>query len=448
MGNTPVTLDFSKAQPVDASSGQSPVSLDFSKAQPVPSEVNGKEGFWHSFSAFLPGYHENDPLGALKDFAEGVKDMATKPGASASVLYHGVVDPMQQTAESGLARMKQPGIGNKIAGGAEWLESGIPILGPVLAKAGHQFESGDVAGGAGTMTGAALPVVMPEAAKVPGAIAEKISATGLPERMYQSALKPGPGSYSTSQVASMVKTGLENRIPVSAAGAERLANLVDDLNSKIKAQIDAGNTAGATVNKFAVARNLSQTAQKFRTQVAPEADLNAIAETGNEFLRNQPSEIPLSTAQALKQGTYQQLKSKAYGELKSATVESQKALARGLKDEIASQFPEISTLNAQESKLINLDGALEHAVRRIDNHQMLGIGTPIAAGAAGAVTKSTGIGVATGILKAVFDDPMLKSKLAIAMRRAGVNPVEASSRLNAYAAALANAGTSQPGGNQ
>jgi hypothetical protein len=42
---------------------------------------------------------------------------------------------------------------------------------------------------------------------------------------------------------------------------------------------------------------------------------------------------------------------KAYGELSSATKESQKALAREIKEELAAQFPEIAGLNAKEAKL-------------------------------------------------------------------------------------------------
>lgn len=118
-----------------------------------------KEGFAKSFGATLPGYNENDPLGAAKDLYSGGKHMLSHPLDSASLLYHGITDPMSETASAGAERFGKPGIGNKIAGGAEYLEGGVPILGPMLAKAGHQFESGDVGGGLGTTAGAALPTL-------------------------------------------------------------------------------------------------------------------------------------------------------------------------------------------------------------------------------------------------------------------------------------------------
>jgi hypothetical protein len=78
-----------------------------------------------------------------------------------------------------------------------------------------------------------------------------------------------------------------------------LDSLVSDLNSKISADIKAGSNAGATVNKFDVASRLGDTANKFKAQVNPEADLEAVGKSGNEFLANQPTEIPVSDAQAL-----------------------------------------------------------------------------------------------------------------------------------------------------
>ena len=108
-------------------------------------------------------------------------------------------------------------------------------------------------------------------------------------------------------------------------------------------------------------------------------------------------------AQAMKKGTYTVLGGK-YGEQGSASVEAQKALARGLKEEIATQFPEISNLNAQESKLLDLQPILERAVNRISNHQLVGIGTPVTGAAATAMGGPT-IGKAAMVLKAVLDNP-------------------------------------------
>lgn len=396
-----------------------------------------KEGFLESLGAGLPGYNKDDAFAVLKDAKTGFYHMFTHPADSANLLYHGVVDPMQLTNEKAVARMKQEGVLNKVTGAIQYAESGIPFMGPALSKAGEQAESGNIPGALGTTAAVALPGLIPGGMEAARAGISK--ATTMPEtaaRLYQSALKPST-ILSQAQRANIIKTGLTNEIPVSPAGVEKLGSLLDDLQQKVSAEIQTNPQA--PISKYAVASRLTPTAQRFATQVAPESDLEAIAQTGNEFLRNQPANISAEQAQALKVGTYQQLKSRSYGELKSATVESQKALARGLKEEIGNIFPEVNKLNAQESQLFGLDKQLERAVGRIDNHQLLGIGTPLAAAGAKAMTGSTGLATATGILKAVFDDPALKSKLAIVLNRKGVPLAQANARVAAYAAALGNA---------
>lgn len=162
-----------------------------------------------------------------------------------------------------------------------------------------------------------------------------------------------------------------------------------------------------------------------------------------------PTQIPVDKAQSLKQGTYQQLKGRAYGEMKGATVEAQKSLARGIKEELETQFPEIKGLNAQEAKFYNLDSMLERALNRIGNHQLMGIGTPIAAGAGAAVGGGPGA-IAAATMKAVLDNPVVKSRLAIALNKAGRGKISlgmANARVNQFVNALAQsqggAGASQ-----
>ena len=86
-------------------------------------------------------------------------------------------------------------------------------------------------------------------------------------------------------------------------------------------------------------------------------DVARQALSGWEATRGQ---LPVQQAQALKQGTYQVLRKK-YGEAGSAATEAQKALARGLKEQVAEAVPAVAPLNARESALIE---ALDIAERR------------------------------------------------------------------------------------
>ncbi len=61
-------------------------------------------------------------------------------------------------------RFRQPGIGNKVVGAEEYLESGVPFLGSNVIRAQEQLERGDASGGLGTAAGTVLPFAEPEGA--------------------------------------------------------------------------------------------------------------------------------------------------------------------------------------------------------------------------------------------------------------------------------------------
>src|SRR5690348_9398655 len=135
------------------------------ETQPKPA----LQRFQESFRGAMGFNPEGSATSDIKDIGAGFKEMAGHPIESAKLLTHGIIDPMQATAQAGLERMRKPGLGNKIAGGAEYLEGGVPLIGPWLAGAGHQFESGDIAGGVGTMAPA---IVAPLAERGAGLAAE------------------------------------------------------------------------------------------------------------------------------------------------------------------------------------------------------------------------------------------------------------------------------------
>lgn len=278
--------------------------------------------------------------------------------------------------------------------------------------------------------------------------AAKIALNGkTPEAAYESAIKIPP-SVDAATRANAVQTGLNLEIPVSKGGAAKLADLIDQMDKTRQAIINTD--PNRPISSVRSLRNLDDTRAKFANQVTPQPDMAEIDAVQQNFLNNPklrpavgpgPGSLPAVDAQAVKSGTYQQLGSKAYGELKSANVEAQKALARGYKDEIATQFPELKGLNAAESKALDFQPLLERAVNRISNHQAFGIGTPMMAAGTEAVTGSSKLAAAVGLYKAVFDNPYIKSRLAIAVSKGGKMPLaQATARVNAYAASLGQYG--------
>ena len=335
--------------------------------------------------------------------------------------------------------------------------------------------AGQLVGGAalGEGTGAVAAPVADVLAKGAG---RAVLLGKTPAEAYESALKPST-VMPQAQRARIVQTGLENSIPVSKQGLEDVADLIDKYNQQIADKINSNPTHPIDPNAVATRADIARA--KFAKQVNAQPDLNAIEASRQQFLSEQgakpgtpaipprptglvdaqgnpimsvgtPAKPPTpappmnaSDAQAMKQGTYQVLKGK-YGEQGSASVEAQKALARGLKEELATQFPEIGNLNASESRLLDLQPILERAVNRTGNHQLLGIGTPIAGSAAKAVTGSGSAGAVAAVLKGVLDNPIVKSRLAIAVSKGGKIPyAQAAAKVGAYSAALGDYANSQ-----
>lgn len=230
--------------------------------------------------------------------------------------------------------------------------------------------------------------------------------------LMQSAAKPAiratQREIAAGHVPSVVKTLLDEGVNVTPGGIEKLNRIIATSNQAIKDAL--GQIAGETVAPEAVAARLEPTIERFATQVDPQGDVAAIQAVRNRFLsansmpavvgsREVPSgllgasgealtrtepvmgqvtrSIPVQEAQVLKTGTYQQLKAKAYGEVKSAEVEAQKALARGLKEEIAAAASragiDITALNAREGAAITARDVIAHRVAQVANRDPAGL---------------------------------------------------------------------------
>lgn len=362
--------------------------------------------------------------------------------------------------------------------------AGLPIVGPLIGGLYEDSQAnnpGMIGKGLSRVVQAAS--MAPEGSRIPNPATGVVNAgvkvinkaaplaQDVASGLYQSALKPSLAKNAPNPKA-IVQTGLENKIPISEGGIVKLGTLIDDLNTKISDVVNS--RPGAKIDPNKVATRADQIKGPFRNQVNAGEDLATIESSKQQFLSEQgakpgqPAKPPQPTgvldangnpimnagtpakpatpappmdaakAQAMKVGTYQSLGKKAYGELKGASVEAQKSLARGIKEELVNTFPELKGLNAQESKLFDLGPALEHAVNRIGNHQVVGIGTPAVAAGTEAITKSAGLAGTAATLKAVLDNPWVKSKLAIALSRAGkISPAAAKTRVAAYVNALA-----------
>ena len=274
--------------------------------------------------------------------------------------------------------------GMGMAAGRGLMTGGLPgLISGAAGEGMKQFSQGvDRAAyeGGGAVTDALAPHVPPEVAAgagyatnlatqaipafVGGALgsATKPTQQNLAKSLMQSAVKPTLPDIQKGKAARAIETMLKEGVNPTKGGVDKLRGMADDITP----QIDLGiKDSTARISKGAVADRLRQTARSASDQVNPASDIRAIENAWTEFMQHPQlagkTDMSVQRAQALKQGTYRALGDKPYGELQGASTEAQKALARGLKEEISTAVPEVAKLNARQSELIN---ALKVSERR------------------------------------------------------------------------------------
>lgn len=305
--------------------------------------------------------------------------------------------------------------------GMEQAKTPGEVVGHGLAAAAP-YAAGPIAGGLGEL---ARPLVQ-----------EKI-----PQALYRSALRP-PYSLPLAESQEAAQTGIKFNIPLTEKGYGKLNRLIADWGTKVDdviAQdpyrpIDPQKTLGP----------IRQTRQTFSWQPAPQADLQTIDAIKQEYMdrftlpQGGTRYMTAEEAQKIKQGTYQRLTSRAYGEAKSAQIEGEKAIARGVKEQLEVEFPELAKLNPQLGKLLDLRPLIERTLNRTGNH-FINLGSVVAGEAARLISGSPTLGTGVLLMKSLLDIPAVRSRLAIALNRVGVPLSVASARISAYSYALVRA---------
>lgn len=223
---------------------------------------------------------------------------------------------------------------------------------------------------AGVATNVALQAV-PTAIGGAAGLAAKVPLRGTAEWLMQSALKPSMKSLKLGKADEAVGTLLDEGITISRGGVEKLQGKIDVLSSAIS---DALKGSGATVDRNAIASRLQDVINRIeRTSMNPQDRVAEVQRIYDQVLTNPNLQraIPVERAQQIKQGIYQMLKDK-YGQLGSDSVEAQKALARGAKEEISAAVPGVSDLNAHEARLINALQLAEHRALQSGNKDLTG----------------------------------------------------------------------------
>lgn len=297
--------------------------------------------------------------------------------------------------------------------------------------------AGLAAGGGGLMSKAGTMARMPQLARAGASVARAgnivdpvnmarqaatvpirmLPSEALPRRWWNSAIKPNKSQFPTAADQEMLfNTALENNIQLTNGGQAKLRGLMSGVGENINNIIDTGNAAGDTVDAFSVANRVDELRPYYQNQVIPSHFTGKLDDVQVGFVAEHPTNIPVSTAQQMKKDIYHENRKK-YGETRTVSDEAEKAIARGLKEEIENLYPEMKGLNERYSKFIDLDGAIDDALMRIGKHQMLGFTAPMY-GAAGGQAAGIGGGVGAVVGKLLADSQPLKAKIALSLAAA------------------------------
>lgn len=202
-----------------------------------------------------------------------------------------------------------------------------------------------------------------------------MAPTGIPERVGQMAA-PAVRAYSEGMMRNAlnpiykanlkgdadvaVNTMLDQDIPLSRKGTDRLQDAISELNKKV---VNAISSSKETVKVSDLESAFNQSLQN--TKGMPKSDLDLIKRELQQF-KTHPlvagkSEIPVQDAQILKQG-FQQSVADRYGQPGTGVDKAQKAIAHALREQVGTKVPDVIPWNKEEQKLIR---TLNVAQRRL-----------------------------------------------------------------------------------
>lgn len=258
---------------------------------------------------------------------------------------------------------------------------------------------------------------------------------GLARRLYGGLLKPKQGlkdSFGGSK--EIAATLLDERAPISAGGLQKVTQRLGDSRNTAMGMVRDAEAQGmqGVIAKDVLSEFKPVISElRKRVDIGQPSELGRVGQRGRAILsttQRHAGDIPLTRAQALKE-TAQDASSGAYRAMERGTQKQlsaddmlDTAVARGLKGGIERKVPGVGAQNARTQKLIGGTRALEDAVEREANNNMIGGGRDWAAMLAGVAGTGAGgpvPGAAAAALMRLLATPSTGSRIAIAANEAG-----------------------------
>lgn len=364
------------------------------------------------------------------------RDLATPQKTEQPGMLSQAWDGAKDLASRGLNFVKQhPAETGAMVGGmaAVPLTGGASLL-PAMAAAGLGGAGGAglgmIAGAVGgspnipTTSGGVLRTMGEQGALQAGAEAGGRAVQGVLRsgagRLYQSVLKPTLAARIENP--NLVKTALQNAIPVSAGGVDKAGQLIGDSMGKADALVqDAASLPNTGIDPRRAVGGITQAVKDVRGLPVARPQMQAIGDYGRQYLAEHPGPLSLPDAQASVRAT-----DKFYNPAYRATMDrgnpitsGQTAAALGINNEtrglLRDAVPGLKGQNAVTQGLAGVRDAVERRTGQLGNNSVMGMQHAINAGVGGLVGTTEGgkSGLGTFAAMEALTNPAIASRLAI-----------------------------------
>jgi len=234
----------------------------------------------------------------------------------------------------------------------------------------------EVAAGAGALANVAVQA----APSYLGGKAMTVAAPALEagaKRLMWSAMKPNKFARTSGGAEKAVNTALKEGVNVTEGGVEKLTTKIDALDDLLD---NAIRNATANGKKIDAMKHIKEVLAEYRLGPNHPENLASIRRAAGEFFNNPAirgsNEVSIPLMQKMKRAYYKILGDTSYGAglTPKAERDANKAIARGLKEEIERVVPEAASINKPMGDLINARDVIADRVLVSMNKNPIGLG--------------------------------------------------------------------------
>lgn len=280
--------------------------------------------------------------------------------------------------------------------------------------------------GAARMAGAKGAKAAQAIVDVPGAVARvaragwaKARGAGKPGELWESAIKPST-VLPYKERLKMADTALSERILPTKGGMNKLRDAKQAVGRRIGQLIDEAEASGHQFTIGELSNEVRKLQAEWRASASPGmvgnvASLRKFMNKWEMDLRKKrkiakDQDVTLSPAetQKLKTDLYDEINFDAKRQTGIKSVEeTQKALARGARQNLERIQPELAGVNERWGRLESLEPIMERAAGRISNRDTMGIGIGVNTAGGGVIGGAPG--AAAGAVGGFLDRPLVKA---------------------------------------